>query len=445
MKRHVALGLADAMLSGAATQTAARSRCAKALGTDARWLIVLCKDMVRRHGHVWLPNARQDLAVSLLEHPEFQKAWNSEDPPTIRFYFLPSPRLRSRPINLEHCALPDLPTVGQIAEWLALEPRQLDWFADLGGRNAWAKDERLRHYSYRWVPKRSGGHRMLEIPKSRLMAIQKRILRQLLEYVPPHEAAHGFRSRHSCLTNAASHVGRKIVIRMDLQDFFVSIRASRVEGVFQMLGYPEGAARVLAGLCSTRVPAGIFRIHDPGKYDFEQARVDWLMRKRLQSPHLPQGAPTSPALANLCAFNLDLRLHAAVEAMGGSYTRYADDLTFSGGDNLSRGAGRFIELVGRIVIEEGYAPNFRKTRIMRAGARQQVTGIVVNEKPNLSRRDCDGLKAVLHNCVRLGPSGQNRGGVADFRAHLAGRVAHVTAINPARGARMKALLDRIAW
>ena len=445
MKKHVAFGLADAMLSGPATHTSARSRCAKALGRDGRWLIALCKSMAQLHRHSWTPNARREVAASILAHPEFNKAWQSAEQPAIRFYFLPSPQLGMRPINLAHCALPDLPTTGQIAEWLQLEPRKLDWFADLRGRNAWAEDERLKHYSYRWVPKRSGGHRLLEIPKTRLRDLQRKLLRDLLEYIPPHEAAHGFRARHSCLSNAAPHVGQKVVIRMDLQDFFVSIGSARVGGVFRMLGYPECVARILAGLCSTQVPSAMFNVRDPGKYDFELPQVDWLMRKRLRSPHLPQGAPTSPALANLCAFNLDLRLQTAVEAMGGRYTRYADDLTFSGGADLAQGASRFTELVARIVIEEGYALNFRKTRIMLAGVRQQVTGIVVNEKLSLSRRDCDGLKATLHNCVRLGPSSQNRNRVRDFRAHLAGKVAHVMSVNPARGERMKVLLDHIAW
>lgn len=232
---------------------------------------------------------------------------------------------------------------------------------------------------------------------------------------------------------------------MDLQDFFVNIGGARVYAMFRTLGYPKEAAQVLTGLCISRVPAQAFQVRDPTKCDFELPRTDWLTRKRYQAAHLPQGAPTSPTLANLCAFNLDLRLQAAAEAMDARYTRYADDLTFSGGRQLEQAAQRFTLLVGAIAAEEGFAINFRKTRLMTRSQRQQVTGIVVNENTNLSRRNRDELKATLTNCLRHGAASQNRSGVTDFRAHLAGRVAHLAMINPARGQRIKELFDRIVW
>jgi hypothetical protein len=445
MRNHIALALADAMLSGKATPASARARCAKALGSNVPWLLPLCRFIVRKHDLSWRPGERREVAKSIAEHSSFASAWHNGKQPVIRFYFLAQQELGPRPINLEHCALPDLPAVGDIAHWLGLEIRQLDWYADIRGRNADEANERLRHYRFRWIPKRSSGHRLLEVPKIRLKGMQRKILDELLAYVPPHAAAHGFRARHSCVTNATPHVGQQIVIRLDLQDFFVSIGAARVEGVFRMLGYPENASRVLAGLCTTRAPAFVVRPADLVGYEFELPQLDWLARKRLQSPHLPQGAPTSPALANLCAFNMDLRLHSAAESMGACYTRYADDLTFSGGDELARASDRFIELVTRIIQEEGYALNFRKTRVMRKGSRQQVTGIVVNEKTNIARSDRDALKATLYNCVRFGPATQNRKSLPDFRAHLEGRVAQLAAIDASRGARMRALLGRIAW
>jgi retron-type reverse transcriptase len=295
------------------------------------------------------------------------------------------------------------------------------------------------------MPKRSGGFRLLEIPKPRLRALQRRLLHELIEYVPPHEAAHGFRTRHSCATSARQHVGQQVVIRMDLQDFFVSVSSLRIIALFRTLGYPEGAARVLTGLCTSQVPPSIFDTKDPGKYEFEQPRPDWITRKRLRSPHLPQGAPTSPALANLCAFNLDVRLQAAAESLGARYTRYADDLVFSGGCQFERAAARFVTLVGTIALEEGFCVNFRKTRVMTRAACQKVNGIVVNEKTNIARRDRDALKAILHNCARLGPVSQNRAGLPDFRAHLMGRLAHLAMIAPAHASRMQRLFAQITW
>ncbi len=445
MRFQMALGLADAMLSGPPTLASVRSRCTKALGAKSGWVASLSKDILQEHTGNWHPTIRKDLARSILKHPTFQNAWASQDPPGIRPYFLAPPILARPPFALQDCALPDLPTRGDIAKWLNLELPQLDWFADVGSRNVRADDERLRHYTYKWVAKRSGGFRFLEIPKSRLRALQRRLLHELIEYVPPHESAHGFRARHFCVTSAQQHVGRQVVVKLDLQDFVVSVSASRITALFRTLSYPEGAARVVTGLCTSPVPSRVLDVSDPAKYEFELPRPDWLARKRFQSPHLPQGAPTSPVLANLCAFNLDLRLQAAAESADAHYTRYADDLVFSGDRQFERAAERFISLVGTIALEEGFSINFRKTRVMSRATCERVNGIVVNEKMNVKRGERDQLKAILYNCVRHGPTSQNRADLSDFRAHLMGRLAHVTMIAPLHGQRMERLFEQIIW
>src|SRR6185369_15556095 len=141
----------------------------------------------------------------------------------------------------------------------------------------------------------------------------------------------------------------------------------------------------------------------------------------------------------------DVRLQALAQSSGAHYRRYADDLAFSGGAALSRSSGRFVCLVAAIAQEEGFSVNFRKTRVMQKSIRQQVTGIVVNQKPNIRREDYDRLKATLHNCARFGPQSQNRNALRDYRAHLAGRIAHLGAINSQRGERLRVLFERIAW
>ena len=161
--------------------------------------------------------------------------------------------------------------------------------------------------------------------------------------------------------------------------------------------------------------------------------------------HLPQGAPTSPALANLLAWTLDRRLHGLARVMEANYTRYADDLAFSGGGEFANGIDRFGKVVATIVHEEGFSLNAAKTRVMPRSGAQRVTGIVVNEHCNVGRAEFDTLKAVLHNCVRTNPASQNRAMVADFRAHLGGRVSWVEQINPPRGAKLRRLYDRIDW
>ena len=171
----------------------------------------------------------------------------------------------------------------------------------------------------------------------------------------------------------------------------------------------------------------------------------WQARRLYRQPHLPQGAPTSPALANLAAHRLDARLAGLARAAEASYTRYADDLVFSGGESFARSIGRFPIHVAAIALEEGFAVQHRKTRVMRQGVRQRAAGVVINQKINITRDDYDRLKAILYNCVRHGPGEQNRAGVADFRAHLAGRVAHVCRLNPERGEKLMRLFERIEW
>jgi RNA-directed DNA polymerase len=243
------------------------------------------------------------------------------------------------------------------------------------------------------------------------------------------------------------HVGRAIVLKMDLRDFFATITAARVVAIFLTAGYPEPVARLMAGLCTNTVPRAILdRAAGPvAEREPSRAAAIWQAGRLYGQPHLPQGAPTSPALANLAAYRLDARLSGLAGAAGAHYTRYADDLVFSGGEDFARSIDRFPTHVAATAVEEGFAVQHRKTRVMRRGRRQCAAGVVINDKINMARDDHDRLKAILCNCVRHGPRGQNREGVPDFRAHLAGRVAHAARLNPERGARLTRLFERIVW
>ena len=170
----------------------------------------------------------------------------------------------------------------------------------------------LRHYRYRWVPKRSGGRRLIEIPKSRLKAIQRQALHGILDQIPPHDAAKGFRRGRSIKDYVAPHVGRSVVIRIDLVDFFPSIRQARVVALFLAAGYPEPVAKLLAGLCTNSAPPDVW---DDSAGGSAPAFLTAIAHYRCA--HLPQGSPTSPALANLCAYRLDCRLNSlAASAQG---------------------------------------------------------------------------------------------------------------------------------
>lgn len=337
--------------------------------------------------------------------------------------------------------LPDLPNEAALATWLGVSLDHLLWLVDRKGRNNGSHPGAVRTYRARWVPKPKGRARLLEIPKPALMRAQRTLLAGLLDRVPPHESVHGFRPGRSIHTNAAPHCGHAVVIRFDLADFFPSVPVGRVFRLFLTLGYTEPVARLLAGLCTTRLSAADWNARPNPVSDGSEHHT----RNRLAARHLPQGAPTSPALANLVAYRLDRRLAGLASACGAAYTRYADDLTFSGDEALRRNAARFVRRVTLIAAEEGFALNRGKTRVQPRAGRQTVTGVVVNQRPNVPRADFDRLKAILTNCARHGPATQNRDRHPDFRAHLAGRVAHVATVNPLRGRKLWVLFDRIKW
>ena len=163
------------------------------------------------------------------------------------------------------------------------------------------------------------------------------------------------------------------------------------------------------------------------------------MRATYARPHLPQGAPTSPSLANLCSYRLDSRLSGLAQSAGAVYTRYADDLAFSGGERFDRSVARFAAQVAAILMEEGFTVHHRKTRIMRQSVRQHLAGLVTNQRLNLRRSDVDLLKAIPTNCVRHCPATQNREAHPYFREHLAGRIGFMESINMEKGRRLRDL------
>lgn len=338
-------------------------------------------------------------------------------------------------------AVPPLAGVVDVAALLGVDVVHLDWFADTRHLLGRAPAGGLHHYSSTWLARPGTTPRLLEAPRPRLRAHQRRLLREVLGNIAPHAAAHGFVRGRSALTGAAPHVGSPFVICLDLEGFFASVRAGRVHGILRQAGYPEAVAHVLTGLCCTSTPLHVRRAMPEGGDGAQRARLF----ANLRGPHLAAGAPTSPQLANLVAYALDRRLSAYAERVGATYTRYADDLTFSGGEELARRGDAVVAGVARIARAEGFRVNAAKTRVRTRAQRQAVTGIVVNEHLAMSRRDFDALKALVHNCVEQGPGSQNRANHPDFRSVLLGRISWLQALQPHRGARLRAQFDRIEW
>ena len=332
--------------------------------------------------------------------------------------------------------LPQIRDREELASHLGISNRTLHWLTSLH----LGPDERPRHYVCNWIAKRSGADRLIESPKQQLKTVQRLILQDFLNRIPLHNAAHGFRRRHSPISFTAGHVGKAWCLRMDLRDFFSSISGGRVRGMFRAFGMPAEVARSLAALTTTQTHLSIVESRRPAGH-----RGQFTASRLYLPAHLPQGAPTSPAIANILAYRLDARLAGLATAAKVHYTRYADDLLFSGERTSKQKVTNFAATVGAIAIEQGFQINHRKTRIQFASQRQTATGIVLNQHANISRQEYDQLKAVLFNCSQHGPASQNRDGIANFKQHLSGRINWVAQVNPARAEKLSALMEQIDW
>ena len=416
-------------------------QCGETLfGRHWPWLRATAKRYLRKFTGTTRPRHRQVVAFVLADRSFRFACTKFKAELTVQNRLIGPEPMQQRGI-FDSLPLPQIDSVAELARWLRLDINELLWFADLKGLCARSNQPTLHHYKPLIIAKPFGDVRLIEAPKVRLKHLQRQILTGILEHIPPHPAVHGFVRGRSIRTYVTPHVARNVVLRVDLRSFFPSIRHSRVEAIFRTFGYPEHISNLLAALCTTSTPPHIWRIAgiDCDRHRLREASA--LYRRT----HLPQGAPTSPAIANLCCWRLDNRLAGLAHAARVTYTRYADDLAFSADEDFSRRASRFAVHVAAIAMEEGFQIHQRKTRLMRPGVRQHLAGLVINRHINIPRREFDELKAILTNCIRTGPNVQNRAHHPDFRAHLTGRIAFVESIHPQRGARLRDLFDRISW
>ena len=439
LTHYLPLAAAQAVLAGPRTPGEIEARLERALDADPAW----CAALARRCA-TWLATLPRlpsidGLAEWIARDAAVRDAMAERHPPRVVGHFVTEiERQEPAPTRLAAVRLPRWPNVGRLADALGVPPPGL-WRLTLPTH--WQRQAPLgdQHYTYRLLPKRTGGWRLLEVPQPWLRALQRRVLDDLLSRIPPHEAACAFITDRTVVDHARTHVGQPVLLKFDLQDFFATVRASRVHATLRTLGLPSTVARSLTALCTTATPEPVLeRLRHEGG-------LSWTQSQHLRDAHLPQGAPSSPALANLCAFRFDLRVAAFARELGARYTRYADDLVLSGGADLRANRLRIEARLGATAREEGFALNHRKTRCAPQSRRQEVCGIVVNARPNLPRAEFDRFKAILHGCVRDGPAVHNRTGVADWREHLRGRIAWAAQLNPAKSERLRRLYEQIAW
>lgn len=317
--------------------------------------------------------------------------------------------------------LPVLGDAGSIARAMGVGIGQLRFLAFA------RRTSRVTHYQRFCVPKKSGGTRLISAPMPKLKAAQHWILENILYRVPSHEAAHGFLPGRSIVSNAQLHVGQRIVVNVDLENFFPTIDFRRVIGQFRALGYSGAASTIFALICT--------------EAEVDEVELDgrtWYVAQRER--HLPQGAPTSPQLTNLLCRRLDRKLTTMAENLGFRYSRYADDLTFSG-------EGSVVKLLARVrylVRQEGFKVHPGKTRILRKGRRQEVTGLIVNEALGVDRKTLRKFRATLYQIEKDGPVGKTWGhSGADLLDSIQGYANFVFMVDAEKGRALKGRVAKI--
>lgn len=240
----------------------------------------------------------------------------------------------------------------------------------------------LLHFSNSKIPnryktfhirKKSGGLREINAPCYQL-SVLLHVLNILFKSIyTPNPCAMGFAEGRSIVGNASMHVGHHYVFNIDLEDFFPSIPQARIWKRLQLppFNFTQEIANVLAGLCC-HADTG-----NTGNY-------------------LPQGASTSPLLTNAICDTLDRRMSGVARRFGLHYSRYADDMSFSSMHNVYQEDSKFRKEIKRIIEEQGFRMNEKKTRLLRDGQRQEVTGLVVNSVVNVSRKYIRDLRCLLH-------------------------------------------------
>ncbi|MHA1498566.1 MAG: reverse transcriptase domain-containing protein [Promethearchaeota archaeon] len=277
----------------------------------------------------------------------------------------------------------------------------------------------IDHYIRYEIPKRSGGIRKIAAPKLILKKSQRAILDKILSNIKVSENTHGFLAGKSVISNANSHPKQPyLILNMDLTDFFPTITFERVRGMFIYLGYSGHISTLLAILCTycERIP---IKVKNKVKYVATSKRI------------LPQGSPASPMITNIICRRLDKRLEGLSKEFGFTYSRYADDLSFSLQDKKDENLGRFYGLVHKIIKEEGFKINPSKTRFLRKNYQQKITGIILNNQElGLPRKWIKNYRAALYNANN---ELEKNGKIPDEKKHeISGMTSWVKSVNPER-------------
>jgi len=264
-----------------------------------------------------------------------------------------------------------------------------------------------KYYKTYKIKKKSGGKRTICQPSKKLKGLQSWILVNVLNKIEVSQSCKGFRKGSSTFDNALPHVGANTILNLDLKDFFSTVSSKRVFNVFKTIGYNSLISTVFTNICT-----------------YEES--------------LPQGSPCSPVLANLATWTLDLRIQGYVGKRGISYTRYADDLSFSG--LKPSNVVKIIPMIKTIIEEEGFKVNHKKTRVASSARTKMVTGLVVNENSvGIGKQKYKILRAKLHHLTK--PTEQKN---EKLLYHISGWLSYLNSVDKARYIKAKEYIRELS-
>ncbi len=292
------------------------------------------------------------------------------------------------------------------------------------------KNSKVSHYKRFKVAKKAGGFRLISAPMPRLKKAQLYILEQILNKTNTHPKAHGCVIGKSILSNAEPHVNKAVVINQDLKNFFPTITYNRIKGVFKSFGYSEQIAVIFALLCS-----------EPKILDISLLGENYFAQRG--NRFLPQGSPCSPAITNVLCKNMDFRLEGIAKKYGFDYSRYVDDITFSAENEQFSNIPKVLKYSRKVVEDENFVLHPEKLRIMKRHQRQEVTGVVVNEKPNVNKKSLKRFRALLFQIEKDGIQGKSWNGGNNVLAEIDGFANFIYQINKEKGILYKERVAKI--
>lgn len=267
------------------------------------------------------------------------------------------------------------------------------------------------------ISKKSGGKRIISMPNKELLIVQKKIQEKILANVKIHDNAFGFVKNKSIIDNAKRHLNKEMILNMDLKDFFPSIHRGRVFYIFK-------------NLCH---------------YDNDTAYC--LTKLTTYKNSIPQGAPTSPVISNIVAFMLDVRLSKIANKFNINYTRYADDITFSGNKEIINKS--LLKIISDIIEECGFNINKKKTRFASYAGRQEVTGLIVNnDEISIPNDYIKKIRQELYYLKKYGLKGhREKVGFTNkyYKDHMLGKILFVNQIDSKKGKKLLDEFDTLSW